>query len=125
MGWSVGYDDRWKRDIGYGVPATCDRPGCGKDIDRGLAFVCGGEPFGGEQGCGLFFCEDDLLYGDAVPHTQLCDRCRAAEPPFDPAPDTREWIGHKLADESWRPWRDENPEAVAVMRHGLAQAGSR
>lgn len=28
MGWSVGYDDNWKRDIGYGVPALCDYPDC-------------------------------------------------------------------------------------------------
>ena len=44
MGWSIGFDRRWNRDIGYGVPATCDQPGCGADIDRGLAFVCGGDP---------------------------------------------------------------------------------
>jgi hypothetical protein len=48
MGWSIGYDSKWKRDIGYGVPAPCDLPGCDKEIDRGLAFVCGTEPYGGE-----------------------------------------------------------------------------
>ena len=35
MGWSLGYDGRWKRDIGYGVPAVCDFPGCNEEIDRG------------------------------------------------------------------------------------------
>jgi hypothetical protein len=52
MGWSIGFDTTWNRDIGYGVPAICDRPGCGEAIDRGLSFVCGGEPYGGEKGCG-------------------------------------------------------------------------
>src|SRR4051812_7048849 len=26
MGWSIGYDSNWQRDIGYGVPAFCDHP---------------------------------------------------------------------------------------------------
>lgn len=56
MGWSLGYDDNWKRDIGYGVPSTCDHPSCNEEINRGLAHVCGGQPPGGEFGCGLFFC---------------------------------------------------------------------
>lgn len=53
MSWAIGYDENWKRDVGYGVPAICDHPGCNEKIDRGLAFVCGGEPMGGEKGCGL------------------------------------------------------------------------
>jgi hypothetical protein len=100
VSWAVGYDTHWGRDIGYGVPATCDHPGCGKSIDRGLAYVCGGEPYGGDQGCGLYFCDDHMLYGDAVPRAQLCDRCRAGESPFEPTPDTAEWMEHKLGDES-------------------------
>lgn len=62
MGWSIGYDSKWKRDIGYGVPASCDYPGCDAEIDRGLSYVCGGEPYGGEVGCGLYFCAAHLLY---------------------------------------------------------------
>lgn len=54
MGWSIGYDSKWKRDIGYGVPAWCDHPGCIEEIYRGLSHVCGGEPYGGERGCGLY-----------------------------------------------------------------------
>lgn len=42
MGWSIGFDSNWNRDIGYGVPAFCDHPGCTAEIDRGLAYVCGG-----------------------------------------------------------------------------------
>lgn len=104
MGWSIGYDLRWNRDIGYGVPATCDQPGCGARIDRGLAHVCGGAPYGGGAGCGLYFCEADLshdLYG-----VQLCDRCeRGILTPHTPTPDVEEWIKHKATDPSWAAWR--------------------
>jgi len=50
MGWSIGFDSSWNRDIGYGVPAYCDHPKCSKKIDRGLSYVCGGEPYGGGGG---------------------------------------------------------------------------
>ena len=36
--------ERNGRDQGYGVPAKCDHPGCDADIDRGIAYACGGEP---------------------------------------------------------------------------------
>jgi hypothetical protein len=116
MGWSIGFDSRWNRDIGYGVPARCDYPGCAADIDRGLAYVCGGEPYGGEDGCGLYFCGEHLLLVAGGSHRQQCERCIAGQPPFEATPDTREWIEWKLTDESWEAWRDENPQAVSVMK---------
>lgn len=119
MGWSVGYDSNWNRDIGYGVPAICDHPGCGAAIDRGLAFVCGGEPYGGEHGCGLFFCGGHMLLGT---RRQQCERCENGQPPFEATPDTREWTEWKLADESWGPWRDENPETVSAMKAAIRTA---
>ena len=121
MGWAVGYDSNWKRDIGYGVPAICDRPRCGEAIDRGLAYVCGGEPYGGEHGCGLYFCDGHLIgrRKDGDRYVSVCGRCDKGRPPYEPTPDTREWIEHKLADESWGPWRDEHPELVAIMRNAL------
>lgn len=100
MGWSIGYDNRWKRDIGYGVTAKCDHPDCDEDIDRGLAHVCcGSKPYGGEDGCGLYFC--------AKHQTPLgkCERCQNGEGPFDPKPDTDLWMKHKLYHESWAEWR--------------------
>ena len=118
MSWSIGYDSNWKRDIGYSVPAYCDFPGCGKEIDRGLSRVCGGEPYGGERGCGLYFCTDHLLMANArvggeTRWIQLCSRCAPRiKKPFKPTPDHPEWIHHKLTDESWQKWRDENPEEV-------------
>ncbi len=116
MGWSVGYDSKWERDIGYGVPAICDHPGCNKEIDRGLGYVCGGEPYGGEHGCGLFFCGEHLLM---TKKGQLCERCAAGKEPFEPTPDTVEWMQWKLTDPSWQRWREENPEEVKRLRESV------
>lgn len=107
MGWAVGYDSRWKRDIGYGVPATCDHPGCGAEIDRGLGFVCTDEqPYGGETGCGLYFCAEHRGH-------------ECAHEGFTPTPDLPIWQRHKLTDESWSRWRDENPGAVLLLQKEL------
>lgn len=131
MGWSIGWDTRWNRDIGYGVPATCDHPGCGAEIDRGLGYVCGDEPFGGEHGCGLFFCGKHTEWTGRrgtdrrVTHPQLCERCakRSKRGPFTPTPDHPTWIRHKLKDPSWKQWRDENPEGVALLKKALSGKG--
>lgn len=119
MGWSIGYDENWHRDIGYGVPALCDEPGCDTRIDRGLSNVCGGEPFGGEDGCGLYFCEAHLRYcvvpsgdGGRTERNQFCARCSATEAPYEPKPDVPEWVRWKLTAASWQQWRDENPKEV-------------
>jgi len=124
MGWSLGFDNKWGRDIGYGVPATCDQPGCDVKIDRGLAYVCAHQqPYGGEDGCGLYFCHAHLSCGK-------CERCRAITDdgpyiaPFMPKPDHRQWIEWKLTHESWRTWRDENPVKVALMRAALAEGSA-
>ena len=124
MGWAVGYDENHKRDIGYGVPAICDHPNCNKEIHRGLANVCGGEPYGGEHGCGLFFCEThrQLLEVEEAPRfISLCERCShdEPEPNFKPKPDTAEWMNWKLTDESWTQWRDENPNEVTKINQAL------
>ena len=101
MSWEIGYDNKWARDIGYGVPCVCDHPLCAERIDRGLAHVCGGEPYGGELGCGLYFCSRHL-HGSP----QRCDRCdESEEGPFDPKGDVPEWIEHKATDPSWAKWR--------------------
>src|SRR5205085_3858697 len=105
MSWAIGFDTVWNRDIGYGVPATCDHPGCGALIDRGLSYVCGGEPLGGQHGCGLYFCSEHLMIaGRSREYAQVCCRCYAGRPPFTPTADRPEWIQHKLTDESWAPW---------------------
>jgi hypothetical protein len=113
VSWTIGYDSNWQRDVGYGVPATCDQPVCGKGIDRGLGYVCGGDPYGGEHGCGLYFCGDHLFYGD---HGPACERCLEGQPPFEPTPDTAEWVHWKLTDPSWAGWRAEHPQVVAALK---------
>lgn len=107
MGWAIGYDENWKRDVGYGVPSNCDHPGCAEQIDRGLGYICGSDVGGGDKGCGLFFC------GKHMRATGICVRCSHNAEPFTPTPDTAEWIAHKLAHDSWAQWRSENPEWVA------------
>ena len=98
MSWAIGYDDHWQRDIGYGVPATCDHPKCRKRIDRGLAYVCcGEEPYGGEHGCG---------WNDEV-KSETCSRCMNGQKPFKPKRDVKEWICHKATHPSWAAWRKE------------------
>jgi len=117
MGWSLGYDSNWKRDIGYGVPAYCDYPGCWKEIDRGLAHVCGGEPYGGEHGCGLYFCDRHLSFDATFPAAHMrCVRCSLKAQPFPPKPDHPKWIWHKLTHESWQEWCKHNPEEVAALK---------
>jgi len=111
MNWSVGYDSDWQRDIGYGVPSICDHPDCDERIDRGLSYVCGGEPYGGE-GCGLFFCQKHLS-------GIFCERCLRTLEPFNAKPDVLEWIQHKLTDESWAHWRAANPEEVERIKSRL------
>lgn len=105
MSWSIGFDTHWNRDIGYGVPAFCDHPGCHAEIDRGLSYVCGGEPYGGDNGCGLYFCGE---HGGG----DLCSRCREGKDPFKAKPDHLEWIAHKATDPSWEQWRRK--QAVAA-----------
>jgi hypothetical protein len=102
MGWSVGWDTTWKRDVGYGVPAFCDDPDCSVEIDRGLAYVCGGAPFGGEHGCGLHFCPEHLMIGGPE---QQCQRCITEARPYAPKADHPSWTAHKMTDDSWADWR--------------------
>lgn len=113
MGWSIGWDRHWQRDIGYGVPAYCDHPKCNEVIDRGLAYVCGSEPKGGDHGCGLYFCAQHRLgwRGDSL----VCSRCAKYRTPYAAKPDHPDWIRHKLTDESWAQWRAEHPDEVARM----------
>lgn len=118
MGWAVGYDEKWKRWVGYGVPAYCDHPDCNEVIDRGLAYVCAGEePYGGD-GCGLYFCENHKGHYKEAPSeaeaddpepliSNCCERCRDGKEPFNPKPDHPDWIQHQATDPSWEEWRQE------------------
>jgi hypothetical protein len=130
MGWSIGFDSNWQRDIGYGVPSVCDHPDCNERIDRGLSYVCGGEPYGGDRGCGLYFCfkhqKGYVSRGHETIGSQLCERCYPRRKnPFKAKDDIPLWIYWKLTDYSWEEWRNENPEKVAQMQaviDGLSSA---
>jgi hypothetical protein len=118
MGWSLGFDNKWNRDVGYGVPAICDHPKCNEEIDRGLSFVCGGEPYGGEHGCGLYFCANHLYFHsfrDGETH-EVCNRCDRYKSSYKAKPDSKVWIRFKLKDKSWEQWRQENPKEVEKMK---------
>lgn len=68
------------------------------------------EPYGGEKGCGLFFCGDHRYVSSHDDDPEMCERCCDSKEPFKPKPDHPDWIKHKLTDPSWQQWRDDNPE---------------
>jgi len=78
MGWGRG-ENAEHRAVGYLVVAECDQDDCERQIDRGLAYVCGGMHDGGEQGCGGYFCDGHLFFlmdnGKESPGHQLCPAC--------------------------------------------------
>lgn len=88
MAWGRHIDGRG-REIGYEIEATCDQDRCEARIDRGLAYVCGGDHGGAEHGCGGYFCAEHLYmvagreqrHGVEWPYVvapQLCDPCARA-----------------------------------------------
>lgn len=120
MGWAIGFDSKWNRDVGFGVPAYCDHPKCDRVIDRGLGYVCGGDVYGGEYGCGLFFCGHHLLMGV---HAYVCKRCYTYKPPYKRIKvDHPTWVTWKLTDASWEQWRNEHPQEVDRMRRQIKGA---
>ena len=123
MGWAVGRDINRQRHIGYGVPAICDHPGCGEEIDRGMGYACGGGQTRTDECCGLFFCSNHMWYLNEVINDvsdAVCERCaeNLTNNPdgdewvefFEPTPDTLEWATHVVTDESWEQFRAEEPE---------------
>lgn len=121
MGWSVGFDAHWNRCVGYGVTAYCDAPGCRAEIDRGLAYVCGGYLYGGEHGCGLFFCDEHRRGYRAGAGEAVCRRCAAYRPPYKRVSiEHPAWLAHLLGDPSWAGWRAEHPESVEFIQQAVS-----
>jgi hypothetical protein len=85
MGWGNCGTDSKGRPIGYNFPATCDKKGCKKKIDRGLSYACGGMHGEDEVSCEGYFCEEHLvcvsyirykLGGSSMwKHVSLCEKC--------------------------------------------------
>lgn len=133
MGWAIGYIGG--RDVGYGVPAVCEHPDCNVEIDRGLAYACGGFP-DSEYGCGLFFCDKHMQYAelseeDGGEVVQCCEPCayRNEHPDadwhtwpktYDRKPDVLKWVLWKLNAPSWKRWRTETPQEVTELRERVA-----
>lgn len=125
MGWSIGWDSDWNRDIGYGVVAYCDHPDCDEVIDRGLSFVCAGEEPRGGDGCGLYFCSEHHSHyrypddyekiienGGEEPEPELtlcCERCAEGKDLFTPKPEHPHWAWWKMNAVSWMAWRAALP----------------
>lgn len=86
MGWGNCGEDSEGRPIGYVHEATCDHPGCDKEIDRGLSYACGGmhgkyAADGNMEVCEKYFCGDHMTTV-AVPDgsgkstaIQVCQGC--------------------------------------------------
>ncbi len=132
MGYQVyKVGNRWG---GYGVPAICEHPDCKKEIDRGVSYACGEEPFS-EYGCDRYFCEKHLHYTyfdsreedgickheeDCDCETKnVCERCKKREQSFDYKPEHPTWMKHLIKDKSWSRWRKENPETVEEFKKAL------
>lgn len=75
MGWSYGIGPAGRHageEIGYGVDAICDEPGCDTRIDRGLAYACGDQHGSSDTSCGGYFCATHLYSTDIG---QRCEPC--------------------------------------------------
>jgi len=128
--YKVGH--RWG---GYGVPAICEYLKCNKEIDRGMSYACGGEPFS-EIGCDRYFCREHLLIenwneekGEWCKHkedceckfVEVCERCASGKEPFPYKSEHPKWVKHLLTDKTWREWRNKNKDEVKKLK--LTQAG--
>lgn len=93
MGWADCGTDDLGRPIGYAFEAECDHPECQEEIDRGLAYCCGGmhgnEPMFNAEGefinaCGRYFCEKHRTFVVAyeadgtLDGFEVCEACRKA-----------------------------------------------
>lgn len=80
MSWSNCGEDSNGRPIGYAFEATCDHPCCHKQIDRGLAYACGGMHGEDEISCEGYFCEAHRpTFVEHCGRThQICSQCTKA-----------------------------------------------
>lgn len=74
MGWAFCGTNDHGQEMGYGVEAVCDEPGCTAVIDRGLAHVCGRMHEDSET-CHKYYCSEHLFMASVRPGGGLCSRC--------------------------------------------------
>lgn len=79
MGWATGILNG--RAVGYGIACTCDEVACQAEIDRGLAYRCGGSDLDGVKGCGGYFCQLHLYLSLYDLDPQMCAACCDGETP--------------------------------------------
>lgn len=82
------YRNGKKIKAGYLIATTCEQPGCNEKIDRGLAYLCGEQPGGDENGCGGYFCGHHLYTAPEGQHGSRCILCRdRGDDPLSDSPD--------------------------------------
>ena len=123
MGWADCGTDSRGRPIGYAVEATCDHPGCGQRIHRGLPFVCGTMHGEEDYACEGYFCEKHRQHWLPIhgKPSMVCAACHrrwkayAIERPEDAA----SLIAFFEEDEG-EGWRDCGAEKIS----GTVESGS-
>ncbi len=108
MGYSLGQNYAG-RDIGYGVPALCDAPGCNVEIDRGMDWQCDRTTIS----CAHFFCSKHR-------HTHSCREFNRGK--LTPKPDIPKWVWWKMTAPSWQKYRDELPAPEFKSMQAIADA---
>lgn len=88
MSWSNCGVDKNGRPIGYAFDATCDHPGCNKEINRGLSYACGDSHGETEYGCEKYFCTDHIsnVVTNGDQYFNICGQCKKN------LIDTGEWV---------------------------------
>ena len=144
MSWCIGFSKEQNRDVGYGVPAICDHPGCSNAINRGIGYLCC-EDISHVASCQGYFCEDhrhNYTLGDELedmepeeleeleelgvniddPETQLRiaegDIIRCHHQAIE-RKESAVWLEHCLTDDSWETWRNQNPAMVTAYQKAL------
>ena len=102
MGYGVYWaNGRWQ---GYEIPAFCDYPGCKEEIDRGMGWQHQEDE---EEPPSVFCCLDHTL--EPIELFEVEEK----EHP--------EWLKHILTDESWKEWRNKEPEIVKKYKAMLKE----
>lgn len=117
MGWANCGEDSKGRPIGYAHDATCDHPGCTEQINRGLAYACGGMHGDTEYSCEGYFCEKHRQQCLPVDGRlqQVCDACYAEWRAYAIAnPDDSEELIKYFVDWEGEDWAEPDPPAASA-----------